>query len=297
MCVTHLAVSLAGAARTPTFSLVGASRLRPKRPRGPCRTRSEGRPGGAAWPRGTAGRRPAWGPPSCSAFGACGRVSSSGGVWAVASESSYGSRGCHFDRRAANDLRGAHRGSSHAHLATAIGHVPIAPADRAKAAAFFAAERLHGKQQTWSPSPATPSNQAIPLSYTSVSRSSAPNSISSPRRRGFGTKRASTSDRTVTRVGFEAAAAVLRNRRHHRPLDEHRFPVLLDRNDRSSSVQEASWNGRGKAAGAFDLKAVFGYLGDPDDHGGEPRSTPTNTQRRFRLTLREIRCFLQITSL
>ena len=49
-------------------------RLRWRRPRAPCSTRSGGRRGAGPWARGTGGRPSAWGRRACSACGACDRA-------------------------------------------------------------------------------------------------------------------------------------------------------------------------------------------------------------------------------
>src|SRR5262249_37432150 len=78
----------------------------------------------------------------------------------------------------------------------------------------------------------------------------------------------------------QASSATLRDRCHHRALDEHRLPVLLDRQRQIVQRPGGVLERPRERPGAFDLKTVFGNLGDPDDHGGKPRSTLDESARR-----------------
>src|SRR5262245_35198518 len=147
--------------------------------------------------------------------------------------------GNHLDRRAAHVLSGAHRGSSTvtAHwqlltfrLAPQTGHNP--------------------RQSSWqrgfigSRSVVSVSSTVVrsrrPLSYTSVSRSSVPSSTSSPRRRGFGTKRASTWGVTVTTYGSRQRPQCWGTRATSRPLTKTASPSFSTVRDRSSRAQAGS---------------------------------------------------------
>ena len=106
----------------------------------------------------------------------------------------------------------------------------------------------------------------MPLSYTSVSRSSAPSSCSSPRPVGLGTKRASIDGVTVTSKPARHRPQSCGTVAASDPWTKTASPSFSTASDTSSSIQVAILKRVIERLGAVDPQAFLGDIRYSNPH-------------------------------